>query len=102
MIEKQARARGNGVKVVFSVPIEWMDRKASVVGDFNEWDPMANPLRKKGEVRTTSVVLEAGRVHRFRYLDARGHWFDDPGADDIWVGPHGGTESIIDLRPSAD
>src|SRR5690606_37612857 len=89
MIEKNAKARGKGVKVTFAIPVEWLDQKVSVVGDFNDWDPMANPMRKKGAVRTTSVDLAAGSVYRFRYLDARGHWFDDPGADAIWPGPHG-------------
>jgi 1,4-alpha-glucan branching enzyme len=98
MIDKTDGARGKGVKLTFSIPVEWIDHKVSVVGDFNDWDPLATPLRKKGPVRTASVVVPAGGVYRFRYLDARGHWFDDPGADAIWPGPHGGTESVIDLR----
>ncbi|MCC5951327.1 MAG: isoamylase early set domain-containing protein [Acidimicrobiia bacterium] len=102
MIEKTVRPRDKGVRVTFSVPVEWLDDKVSVVGDFNDWDPLATPLRKKGPVRTASVVVQPGAVYRFRYLDSRGHWFDDPGADAIWPGPHGGTESIIDLRDDED
>lgn len=98
MIDKNHKHRGRGVKVTFSIPIEWLDEKVSVVGDFNDWDPTANPLRKKGAVRTASVVLEPGREYAFRYLDARGYWFDDPAADAIRDGSHGGTNGIIDLR----
>jgi len=98
MIEKSTPRRGKGVKVTFSIPVEWLDEKVSVVGDFNDWDPHGTPMRKKADVRTASVVLEPGGIYRFRYLDARGHWFDDPRADAIWPGSHGGTESVIDLR----
>ena len=31
-------------------------KSVSVVGDFNDWDPHVNPLRKRGSVRRASVV----------------------------------------------
>ena len=98
MIEKKAQRRKGLVKVTFSIPIEWMDHGASVVGDFNDWDPTATPLRKKGSVRTASVELEPGRVYAFRYLDTRGRWHDDPQADDVRPNAVGGTDCVLDLR----
>ncbi len=102
MIEKKAQPRKRVVKVTFSVPIEWLDRGVSVVGDFNDWDPMITPLRKKGSVRTASVTLEPGRVYAFRYLDTLGRWHDDPAADDVRVNDSGGTDCLIDLRDPQD
>lgn len=102
MIEKHHKHRGRGVKVTFSIPVEWVDCVVAVVGEFNDWDPTANPLRRKGPVRTASVVLEPGRAYAFRYLDARGRWHDDPAADDIVANAFGGTNSVIDLsEPTA-
>ena len=97
MIDKNHKHRGRGVKVTFSIPIEWLDCGASVVGDFNDWDPTATPLRKKGGVRTASVVLDPGPRYRFRYLDVHGRWHDDPSADDVEANAFGGTDNVIDL-----
>jgi 1,4-alpha-glucan branching enzyme len=102
MIEKRPQHRKRGVKVTFSIPLEWLDRGASVVGDFNDWDPAATPLRKQGPVRTASVVLEPGRVYAFRYLDSLGRWHDDPAADDVRSNAAGGTDCVIDLRDPQD
>lgn len=101
MIDKNHKHRGRGVKVTFSIPIDWLDCGASVVGDFNEWDPAANPLRKKGGIRTTSVVLEPDRSYAFRYLDIHGRWHDDPSADRTVENVFGGTDNVIDLSESA-
>jgi 1,4-alpha-glucan branching enzyme len=102
VIEKTVKHRGRKVKVTFSIPVEWLDRPVSVVGDFNDWDPGAKALRKKGAVRTASVDLEPGRRYRFRYLDADGRWHDDPAADDVVPNEAGGTDCVIDLTEPDD
>lgn len=101
MIDRQPNKRGRKVKVTFSIPREWMDRPVSVVGDFNEWDPHATPLRKHGSVRRVSVSLEAGQSYRFRYLDDEGRWHDDPAADNVVPNVAGGFDCVIDLTDAA-
>lgn len=98
MIKKRPNAKTQEVKVSFSIPHEWCDGAVSVVGDFNDWDPLATPLRKRGDVRTAAVVLESGREYRFRYLDAHGRWHDDPEADRMLPNELGGADCVIDLR----
>lgn len=97
MIEKRTRKGGKPVKVTFAIPREWLPRPVSVVGDFNGWDPSANPLRKRGANWQTSVDLAAGERHAFRYLDVDGRWHDDPAADDVELGEHGVENCILDL-----
>jgi hypothetical protein len=41
--------------VMFSLPV--FDELVSVLGDFNSWDPMANPLEIAGDAKTTSIEL---------------------------------------------
>ena len=42
---KQAPVKGrNAIKVSFVLPQDAIPGKTSVVGDFNGWDPFANPL----------------------------------------------------------
>jgi hypothetical protein len=45
VVIKQAPVTGrNAIKVSFVLPQDAIPGKASVVGDFNGWDPFANPL----------------------------------------------------------
>ena len=97
MIEKRRGRHKGDIRVTFSIPVSWLDRHVAVVGDFNGWDPTATPMKKRGDVRTVTVTLQAGRRYRFRYLDVLGRWHDDPAADDVEPGGVGSTDCIIDL-----
>ncbi|MGH3858741.1 isoamylase [Actinokineospora sp.] len=56
--------------------------KASVVGNFNEWEPGRHELRKRsnGTLSTTVEVAE-GTTLTFRYLGDDGVWFNDSQAE---------------------
>lgn len=97
MITKKATDRGTRVKVTFSVPIDDADGPVSVAGDFNGWDPTANPMRKRGDTRSVSVSLDPGRCYAFRYVDKQGRWFNDALADRFEGNDYGETNCIIDL-----
>ncbi len=97
MIDKQQAKRSKQTKVTFSIPIEWLPRKVSLVGDFNDWDLEANRMRKKGGNWVTSVSLDPGRRYRFRYVDELGRWHDDPAADAVEPNDHGSVDGIVDL-----
>jgi 1,4-alpha-glucan branching enzyme len=73
----QGRAGGE-VRVTFVLPADEPAGPVSVVGDFNNWDPFAHPLRRRSN-GTRSVVarLRAGSCSHFRYLGEGGCWFDD-------------------------
>ena len=73
-------------------------RGASLVGDFNEWDPHSHLLVPDDEGhRSISIVVPADTVIRFRYLDDGGEYFDDPAADFLEPNGYDGTNSVIDL-----
>ena len=41
--------KGDGqVKVTFAIPADGGHERVSVVGDFNDWDPVATPLARRG------------------------------------------------------
>lgn len=102
MIEKSKPKRGKGIKVTFSIPVEWLPQKVAVVGDFNDWDPGANPMRKKGSQWVASVLLEPEHRYRFRYLDVDGRWHDDPAADAVELNEMGATDCVLDLRSAEE
>jgi 1,4-alpha-glucan branching enzyme len=71
-------------------------RPVSVVGDFNGWDPLAHPMRKRSNgTRSVAVELVPGERYRFRYLADGGEWIDDPSADAHEANGYGGTHSVL-------
>ena len=84
---KTTNQRSDGmVKVTFTLPATEPAGAVSVVGDFNDWDPSAHPLRlRSNQTRSVSVTVPTGSTLRFRYLAEGGQWFDDetfPATDD--------------------
>jgi hypothetical protein len=51
--------------------------RVTVVGDFNDWDPAATPLRREGATWTVELHLKPGRYHYTFLIDGR-HWASDP------------------------
>jgi 1,4-alpha-glucan branching enzyme len=91
-------AKGDGqVKVTFALAADGTDEPVSVVGDFNDWDPVATPLVRRRQTLRASVVLDAGRRYAFRYLGDGGRWFNDDEADDYQGNQFGGSDSVVDL-----
>jgi hypothetical protein len=78
LIKLAKPTRGGSVRVTFVLPATEPAGAVSVVGDFNDWDPYAHPLRKRSNgVRSAVVTIPAGATLRFRYLAEGGVWFDD-------------------------
>jgi len=93
LIKVAKPTRGGAVRVTFVLPATEPTGAVSVVGDFNDWNPYAHPLRKRGNgVRSAVVTIPAGATLRFRYLAEGGIWFDDEtaGARDA----HGATITV--------
>jgi 1,4-alpha-glucan branching enzyme len=85
--------RDGEVRVTFSLPAGQPAGAVSVVGDFNNWDPHAHPLRKRSNGSRSAVVsVPAGSTLRFRYLGDGGVWFDDETAGP--AGEHGATITV--------
>ncbi len=67
--------------VTFSLAVTDVDQAVSVVGEFNDWNPYAHPLKKRSNgTRRVKVELTPGRAYRFKYLAADGNWMTDPDA----------------------
>jgi 1,4-alpha-glucan branching enzyme len=99
MITRRRTPGTETVSVTFSVPSAADGGPAlSVVGDFNGWDPTANPLRSRisGPPRTT-VRLQAGQIYRFRYVTDTGRRLDDDTADGYEPDASGDKNCLLDL-----
>lgn len=94
---KIAASRGNSsVKASFVLPLSETPEPVSVLGDFNDWDPLAHPLKKrKNGTRSATVELEPGKRYAFKYLSDGGTWFTDPEASAYDVNEYGETNSVL-------
>jgi 1,4-alpha-glucan branching enzyme len=82
-------------KVTFTLHATPELSHASVVGDFNDWDPHAVPMERQKDGRfQASVPLPAAERYEFLYLtsDSR-HLLDD--RCDGCPNPHGGENSVL-------
>jgi hypothetical protein len=78
MVKTSKPQRDGMVRITFALPVKEPAAAVSVVGDFNDWNPFAHPLRvRSNRTRSVSVTVPSGSRLRFRYLAEGGHWFDD-------------------------
>lgn len=94
MLKRQPLA--DSVKITFALPLDVAAAPVSVVGDFNDWDPLAHPLRKRTNgTRSVTIEVPPGSVHRFKYLADGGTWFCEPHADDFELNEFHEVNSVL-------
>jgi hypothetical protein len=78
LIKTTKPGRDGSVRITFALPIDEPGGAVSVVGSFNDWNPLTHPLRKRANrTRSAAVTVQAGTTLHFRYLAEGGVWFDD-------------------------
>ena len=92
---KRAKDKG-GVRLTFVLSLQDTPEPVSVLGDFNNWDPHAHPLKKRANgTRSATVVVPAGGRYAFKYLADGGTWFTDTDADEHASNEYGQVNSIV-------
>ncbi|HAM51892.1 MAG TPA: glycoside hydrolase [Nitrospiraceae bacterium] len=101
-IKKELVRSRNVYKVTFQLPgaVAPKARKVTIVGEFNNWDRQATPLKKmaNGDFVVT-LELDAGKEYRFRYLIDGNRWENDWHADKYVKGPYGDDDSVVCVSP---
>jgi 1,4-alpha-glucan branching enzyme len=71
-------------------------KRACIVGDFNDWNDTANPMKKtKTKGFTITLELEPEREYQFRYLVDGSKWENDRTADKYVKSPFGDSENSV-------
>jgi len=98
MLKKNYSKSGHSCRVTFDLPAEINAATASLCGEFNGWNPSANPMvhRRDGRFSTT-ISLQPGESYRFRYLLDGERWENDWDADGYVPNSFGDDDSLISL-----
>ena len=98
MLGKNWNQAAGKYEVTFDLPADLEIAEASVVGEFNDWDESATPMRRQDDGRlAATVTLDAGRRYRFRYHLGGDRWENDWSADDYVGNDFGGSDSVVEL-----
>lgn len=95
MLNKKFLKSKSTCKVTFELPKSVEAKKAAVVGDFNDWDATANPLKKVKNVWKTTLELEQGKEYQFRYFVNGEEWHNDEAADSYVPNQIDGDNSVV-------
>ncbi len=80
----------------FEIPGDLQAETVHLVGDFNNWDHSATPMKylQKGTFQAI-LELEPGRDYQFRYLINGETWCNDWEADDYVLSEYGADNCVI-------
>ena len=96
------REPGGRASVTFTLDPRVGAQTAAVCGEWNDWSPSADAMRRDAEGGfSVTVELEAGRAYRFRYLLDGVRWDNDWAADAYLPNSFGGDDSVVDLTALA-
>ncbi len=97
-LKKQYLKAQPACRVTFRLPAAaaYDASKVSIVGDFNDWDIYAIPLKKlKDGTFTVTIKLDKDREYQFRYLIDENTWENDWEADKYVSSPYGNAENSV-------
>jgi 1,4-alpha-glucan branching enzyme len=95
-VKKTYTKTGKTCRVTFSLPAEVDAKTVALCGEFNDWNPEANPLkRRKNGSFSTTISLTPGREYRFRYWVDGERWENDWAADKYLSNEFGSEDSVV-------
>ena len=97
-MKKNYTKTGRSCKVTFELPANVNAEKVSLCGEFNEWDPEKNPLKKSKDGNfSITISLKPGRSYRYRYLVDGERWENDWSADEYLPNEFGSDDSVVHI-----
>lgn len=96
MLKKRYVSNGKVCEVTFVLSSDIKAASAALVGDFNNWEKGATPMKKaKDGAWQAKVKLDAGREYQYRYFLNESEWANDQAADRYAAHPYGGENSVV-------
>jgi CHAD domain-containing protein len=87
--------------VTFTLPAAVQATRVAICGEWNGWSVAQDVMDRMGDVFSVTIVLQAGRAYRFRYLLDGERWENDWDADAYVPNAFGTDDSVVDLTALA-
>lgn len=100
MLTKKFLKSKNVCRVTFQLPKEIKAKSVVLVGEFNDWDTSATPMKKVKGVWKTTLDLEKDKEYQYRYLIDKTEWHNDWDADDYAPNMINGDNSVVQTHPN--
>jgi 1,4-alpha-glucan branching enzyme len=98
IIKTYLKTKKDQCKVMFELPTTVSAKSAAVVGEFNNWDVAAMPMKRQRDgAFSIALNLATNREYRFRYLLDNERWENDTHADKQVANNFGSEDSVIVL-----
>jgi 1,4-alpha-glucan branching enzyme len=96
VVKRQSCGPDGSLKVTFVLNASDKEGPVSVLGSFNDWNPLVHPLKKRSNgTRSVTVEVPAGSDFQFKYLAEGGEWFCDPDTDAVEVAEYAVHNSLL-------
>ncbi|MCY4540022.1 MAG: isoamylase early set domain-containing protein [Chloroflexi bacterium] len=96
MLKKRFLKSKNLVQVTFYTAAALSASEVCLVGDFNDWDETATPMKALKDGRFKIVLeLDPDSEFQFRYLVNGDEWHNDWEADQYVPNPHGSDNCVV-------
>ncbi len=99
MIEKDLSPAGRSMRVTFELPADVAEESVAVVGDFNDWDEQADPMKlmPRNGIWRRKISVTPGETYEFRYLVDGETWINDEDADGYSSNPYFEENSVLEV-----
>jgi 1,4-alpha-glucan branching enzyme len=96
VLKKNYSKTGRVCRVTFKLPATAGANSVALCGEFNDWDPEANPMKRlKDGSFSTTLSLTPGNSYRFRYFLDDERWENDWEADLYVPNEFGSEDSVV-------
>lgn len=96
MLKKNYSKTGKVCRVTFKYSNPEGSENALLVGDFNKWSLLENPMKKlKNGSFSVTCSLRAGNSYQFRYVLDGNTWVNDVEADSYVPNTFGEENSVV-------
>lgn len=94
LLKKTYPKSGKFCKVTFICPNDGAD-KVCVVGDFNQWNPAATPMKRLKNGFSATIELEPGKSYEYKFFIDDKKWVHDEKADRFAPSPYPDSQNSV-------
>jgi 1,4-alpha-glucan branching enzyme len=94
-MKKKPVANSSKVAITFEMPSDVASESLNVVGDFNDWEASATPMKRLKDGSWSTTLRMAPGTYRYRYLADSSVWHNDGSADRYEPSGLGSDNSVL-------